>query len=110
MSAIGRILEGFVSSLASCFLGTYRCQNVEISWTKVEENNVRLSRINGMDLDSAQSSRSSIRRVKSGKENSQRNTFEWKENVKANFINIVTKGVDRIWVKRGICCGYLLMR
>jgi len=75
----------------------------------VEENNVRLSRINGMDLDSSQSLPSSIRRVKSGK-NSQRTTFGWKENIKLNFISIVTEGVDRIWVKRGTCGGYLLTR
>jgi hypothetical protein len=108
MSAIGRILEGFVSSLASLFSRTLQVLKLEKSWTKVEEKNVRLSRISGMDLVSSHSLPSSIRRVKSGKENSQRTTLGWKENVKANFVGIVTEGLDRLWVKRGTCGGYLL--
>jgi hypothetical protein len=63
-----------------------------------------------MEMDNIQPLPSNIRRVKSGEENSQRTTFRWKGNTQANFISIVTEGVNRIWVKRGTCGGYLLTR
>lgn len=49
---------------------------LEKIWTKVEKDNVRLSRINGMELDSTQSLPSNIRRVKSEEEKSQRTSLD----------------------------------
>jgi len=48
----------------------------------VEKNNVRLSRINGMELGSTQSLRISIRRVKLGEENSQRTSLDGRKTFK----------------------------
>ena len=42
----------------------------------MEKDNVRLSRINGMELDSTQSLPSNIRRVKSEEEKSQRTSLD----------------------------------
>jgi hypothetical protein len=66
---------------------------------------VRLSRINGMELDSTQSLPSNIRRVTSGEENSQRTTFGRMENIQANFISIVTEGVTGYGSKEGLVVG-----
>jgi uncharacterized low-complexity protein len=41
---------------------------LEKIWKNLEKNNVRLSRINGMEIDSTHSLPSSIRTVKSGEE------------------------------------------